>query len=142
MGKSEEIEKRMAIKERYKERNIPSRCGVERFLSIFIEFERSAGFLFIREKKERISVRVVSIHDPGLHRYAIKTSNDAGRKQYTLPFLHQRRISLSFCVGAPSVSHSFPLSHPCATASQRGVCSGSLTCCMLFCPGPSAILVF
>lgn len=51
-------------------------------------------------------------------------------------------LSLSFCVGAPSVSHSFPLSHPCATASQRGVCSGSLTCCMLFCPGSSAILVF
>ena len=90
-------------------------------------------------------VSCISVHDQG---FTIKTTNDMGRKQY-VSFLHQCRIS--FPLAILPLSRYQPLflsfvpswSLPCAQpVVVRGVCSGSLTCCMLFCPGPSARFCF
>lgn len=118
-----------------------------RSFSIPIESGRSAETLFIRAKKERYIGAAVSYQsDAGPLRYAIKTTNDVRRKQY-VPFLHQCRIRFFPSRAIPS-ARSFPsrlaprgyrgLSVAPARPVVRDVCSGSLTCCMLFCPGRSA----
>lgn len=61
------------------------------------------------------------------------------------PFFLSLPLSLYLSLTLPlSLSPSLPplLSPFAVQAVVRGVCSGSLTCCMLFCPGRSAILVF
>lgn len=92
-------------------------------------------------------------------RYVIKTSNDARKKkkQYAFPFSYVNVASLLFltpvAISTLSFSLSLSLAYPIGASfpsvsfarvqlAVRGVCTGSLTCCMLFCPGPSAILVF
>ena len=101
------------------------------------------------ERKNTCVSLVVFSPRPRLRRYAIKTTNDTGRKQY-VSFLHQCRISFPLAILPLYFSLSLSLclsrSHlvsPMRAASRvRGVCSGSLTCCMLFCPGPSARFCF
>lgn len=116
-------ERLFAEKKRWKIRwkSIGQKYSGRRFLSIFIGFERSAGFLFIREKKQRISVRVVSIRG-----FADKNkTNDAGRKQYTFlsyidvgslfstPSLSLSLRTLPFPIRSLSVTPAQPLAERC-----------------------------
>lgn len=115
--------------------------------SQFSSFVRADSFLSVKRIYIYRSVSYQSIDGP----LPIRDKNKQAQESDTFPFLHQRLFlhpsSFSLSLSLPcSRTLRFPLvpclSHPCATASRRGVCSGSLTCCMLFCPGPSAILVF
>ena len=137
-------------KARYKVKYSISRRGDCAIPLNFHRIRAINGFLFIREKERTciyLSSRVYQ-STTRASRYAIKTTNDMGRKQY-VSFLHQCRIS--FPLAILPLSRYQPLflsfvpswSLPCAQpVVVRGVCSGSLTCCMLFCPGPSARFCF